>query len=145
MHTNAYAYTTAFTVHYDAFWMHSTAFTYIIRHRSASACTRASMQRPHKGVDAHGCAEVRGSVQDCTKNARGECTRMQMNARKKQHNARKRDAQTPAPLCARNPLFRGYVSYAHELDMKWWKPSDQFADAPRRTSSASSVELRARF
>ena len=109
MHTNAYAYTTAFTVHYDALQMHSAAFTYIRRHPSASACTRASMQRPHKGVDAHRCAEVRGSVQDCTKNARGECTRMQMNACKKQQNARKRDAQNPPRICAKTPLLPGRV------------------------------------
>ena len=109
MHTNAYAYTTAFTVHYDAFWMHSTAFTYIIRHRSASACTRASMQRPHKGVDAHGCAEVRGSVQDCTKNARGEMHENATECTKKATKCTKTRCAKPPPNLRKTPPYSGYA------------------------------------
>ena len=103
MHTNAYAYTTAFAVHYNALQVHSIAFTYIREHPRTHEPPCRGLTREGRTADAHRCAEVRGSAQECTKNARGECSRMQTNATHMHVNARKRDAQTPPRICARTP------------------------------------------
>ena len=106
MHTNAYAYTTAFAVHYNALQVHSIAFTYIREHPRTHEPPCRGLTREGRTADAHRCAEVRGSAQECTKNARGECSRMQTNATHMHVNARKRNAQTP-PLFAQNPPSSG--------------------------------------